>query len=91
MPELQMMTFPQTPRAIHAHFIQQERLVADIRALMNSFMRLDARPLQIVGETVERIGPDPVPAVLREMYATEYAKLKALEQDFIAARDAEGR
>jgi hypothetical protein len=52
------------------------------------FLALDARPMIISGDTVERIGPDPIPPALRQLIAEEKAEIIRLEQLFVSTRES---
>ncbi len=70
------------------HIRSQQDILRSLCNLACEFHDIDMRPLLFDGQTVVKLGPDPVPDELRALIQSEAATLRALEAEFVGTRDS---
>ena len=78
---MQQLSIPRDLATIRALIEAQSRLVNDLRKLAADCYALDRRSFVIAEGEVQRIGPDPVPANLRELLEAESMQLARLQYE----------
>ena len=81
MPIMQQLSIPRDLATVHSLIEAQSRLVTDLRKLAADYYALDRRSFVIAGGEEQRIGPDPVPANLRELLEAESMQLARLQYE----------